>query len=170
MLNFNDLMVIIFKQVILGGGRMKFLPENVVDSEEQAGQRKDGKNLPDIWKNQKTDDGKNGVNATYIESGKGLKSVDPAQTDSLLGLFASDHIAYFHEQEQDDDPTLTDMTEKAIQILSKNPNGFFLFVEGKQINKKSIFMNTTRYIHDAINSTLFANICVLLFFFRWQNR
>lgn len=29
------------------------------------------------------------------------------------------------------DPSLTEMTEKAIQILSKNPKGFFLFVEDK---------------------------------------
>jgi alkaline phosphatase len=27
-------------------------------------------------------------------------------------------------------PSITEMTEKAIQILSKNPKGFFLFVEG----------------------------------------
>ena len=29
------------------------------------------------------------------------------------------------------DPSIVDMTEKAIQILSKNPKGFFLFVEDK---------------------------------------
>lgn len=27
------------------------------------------------------------------------------------------------------DPSLVEMTEKAIKILSKNPKGFFLFVE-----------------------------------------
>ncbi len=28
------------------------------------------------------------------------------------------------------EPSLTDMVDKAIDILSKNPNGYFLFVEG----------------------------------------
>jgi len=30
------------------------------------------------------------------------------------------------------DPSLPEMTKVAIDILSKNPNGFFLFVEGSQ--------------------------------------
>jgi len=29
------------------------------------------------------------------------------------------------------DPSLTEMTEAAITILSRNPNGFYLFVEDK---------------------------------------
>lgn len=28
------------------------------------------------------------------------------------------------------DPSLPEMTKAAIDILSKNPNGFFLFIEG----------------------------------------
>jgi alkaline phosphatase len=28
------------------------------------------------------------------------------------------------------EPSLTEMTEKAIEILSRNPNGYFLLVEG----------------------------------------
>jgi alkaline phosphatase len=33
-----------------------------------------------------------------------------------------------------DQPSIVEMTEKAIQILSRNPNGFFLFVEGGRID------------------------------------
>ena len=29
------------------------------------------------------------------------------------------------------EPSIAEMTEKAIEILKKNPNGFFLLVEGK---------------------------------------
>lgn len=32
------------------------------------------------------------------------------------------------------DPSIVDMTEKAIQILSKNPKGFFLFVEDEYLS------------------------------------
>lgn len=34
----------------------------------------------------------------------------------------------------DDIPTLSEMTMKAIDILSRNPNGYFLFVEGGRID------------------------------------
>lgn len=32
------------------------------------------------------------------------------------------------------DPSIVEMTEKAIQILSKNPKGYFLFVEDEYHN------------------------------------
>lgn len=119
--------------VILGGGRKKFLPKSVKDSEGKSGERRDGKNLIESWKFLRTD-----VNASYVESLRDLEQVDPSRTDSLLGLFASSHLAYYHEQENDEDPGLATMTEKAIQILSKNPNGFFLFVEGGRIGMKFV--------------------------------
>ena len=37
------------------------------------------------------------------------------------------------------EPSLTEMTEKAIRILQKNSNGFFLFVEGGRIGFKLKF-------------------------------
>jgi alkaline phosphatase len=36
------------------------------------------------------------------------------------------------------EPSLAEMTEKAIKILSKNPKGFFLLVEG--ISKEQYFV------------------------------
>jgi len=59
--------------------------------------------------------------------------VDTTQTDYLFGLFEPSHVSYLDEQAKNDDPSLEDMTKVAIQILSKNPNGFFLFVEGPEI-------------------------------------
>lgn len=35
---------------------------------------------------------------------------------------------------QDREPTLSEMTEKAIDVLSKNENGYFLFIEGQKID------------------------------------
>ena len=31
------------------------------------------------------------------------------------------------------EPSLAEMTEKAIRMLSRNPKGYFLFVEGKKL-------------------------------------
>lgn len=40
------------------------------------------------------------------------------------------------------EPSLAEMTEKAIKILEKNPKGFFLLVEGRMIGTAS---NTSRH-------------------------
>ena len=34
---------------------------------------------------------------------------------------------------KDNEPSLTEMTEKAIEVLKKNENGFYLLVEGGRI-------------------------------------
>lgn len=55
----------------------------------------------------------------------------------LAGLFESSHMQYDIDRndphyEKAGEPHIKDMTEKAIQILSKNPKGYFLLVEGGQ--------------------------------------
>lgn len=54
----------------------------------------------------------------------------------MLGLFAADHCDYNYKVDgiSDVTPTLSEMTMKAVEILSTNPNGFFLFVEGGRID------------------------------------
>lgn len=36
------------------------------------------------------------------------------------------------------EPSIEEMTEMAIKILSKNPKGYFLFVEGNNIREKEL--------------------------------
>ena len=58
----------------------------------------------------------------------------------LLGLFAMSHVPYLIDRDTEDErkivkaPTLTDMTRKALAILSKSEKGFFLMVEGGRID------------------------------------
>lgn len=52
----------------------------------------------------------------------------------MLGLFESSHMQYHAEADPATEPTLADMTEAAIRSLSRNENGFFLFVEGGRID------------------------------------
>jgi len=50
-----------------------------------------------------------------------------------VGLFARSHMKYRLDRQKhndNDQPTLADMTEKAIEILSRGNNGYFLLVEG----------------------------------------
>lgn len=50
----------------------------------------------------------------------------------LIGLFNDGHMNFDMDRENSSngEPSLTEMTQKAIQILRKNPKGFFLLVEG----------------------------------------
>lgn len=49
----------------------------------------------------------------------------------IPGLFEPGDMPYDLERDPETDPSLTEMVEVAIKILKKNPNGFYLLVEGR---------------------------------------
>jgi len=113
-------------KVMLGGGRAGFLPKNI--REPGKGNRLDGKNLIQTWK----DANPNGV---YVTTDKQLSEVDFDCTDKLFGLFSdTDDLPYHLESEGTETPTLTEMTQAAIKMLQKEPNGYVLLVEGGKID------------------------------------
>jgi len=60
-----------------------------------------------------------------------------APNDRLLGIWGGDTLLYDIDQQNDPSynlPSLAEMTAKAIEVLSRNPNGFFLMVEGGAID------------------------------------
>ena len=121
-------------KVILGGGRGQFINSTVMDEEGIAGKRSDGKNLINEWKQERKKTG----NASYIWNKHQLNEIDFAKTDYLLGLFDNDHCAFYldtiNNNKQNEKPSLADMTVAAIKMLSKDDNGYFLFVEGGKID------------------------------------
>ncbi|CAH2248114.1 intestinal-type alkaline phosphatase-like [Pelobates cultripes] len=113
--------------VILGGGRAYMTAKGTPDPEyptstSSRGLRKDGLNLTDLWLSKRE-------NARYVWNKEEFDLVDESTTDYLMGLFEPKDMNYELNRNPSSDPSLTEMTEKAIKILSKNPNGFFLFVE-----------------------------------------
>lgn len=72
-----------------------------------------------------------GVN--YIEDYQALRAYDDASTP-VWALLHSGHLPYEIDRERDDEPRLSEMTRKAIDLLSKKENGFFLMVEGSIID------------------------------------
>lgn len=82
-----------------------------------------------------------------------MNNVDASKTTHLLGLFDSSHMKYhkevLDENVQDQQPTLTEMLAKAIEVLSKNEKGYFLFVEGGLID---LALHTTQ-THLALDET-----------------
>lgn len=61
------------------------------------------------------------------------RSLENVKCKKLIGLFSQSHIPYVLDRDNNT-PSLLDMTKKAIEILSKNENGFFLMVEGSRID------------------------------------
>ena len=123
--------------VILGGGRDRFLPNDTDAGNGLNGRRVDGRNLISDWLKIKAEKGLRPDSFRYVNNKQQLLDVDPNRVDYLFGLFNADHMSY--DKERDDsylgEPSLEEMTEMAILILSKNPKGFVLLVEGGNIDK-----------------------------------
>jgi alkaline phosphatase len=63
-----------------------------------------------------------------------LHAVDGASGAPLVGLFAPENLSYDAARDGARDPGLAAMAGKAVQVLSHNPKGFFLVVEGGLID------------------------------------
>ena len=98
--------------VVFGGGKDHFIPRSVKGSE-----REDNRNLIEEAKN---------IGYTIV---KNRETFNRISGKYILGLFQLEELTT-HEPE----PSIAEMTQKAIQILSQNKKGFFLMVEGSQID------------------------------------
>ncbi len=134
-------------KVVMGGGRTYFLPNTVKEPESNAsGRRKDGRDLTTEWVSTR------GPKANYVWNKTQFDAIDPAHTDYLLGLFENSHMQYEADRANDKagEPSLTDMTEKAIKLLGKNRKGFYLQVEAGRIDHAHHAGNAKRALIDAI--------------------
>lgn len=133
-------------EVALGGGRSKFLPNTVADPEDagKMGERKDGRNLTGEWVSK--------FGGQYVHKKAEFDAIDPATTHHLLGLFERSHMEYEADRTTDTagEPSIAEMTGKAIDILEKNRKGFFLHVEGGRIDHGHHVGNAYRALTDAI--------------------
>lgn len=111
----------------------------MLDDEGRAGRRTDGRNLIDEWLEERNKVG----SAQYIWHKQQLDELDIQNTDYLLGLFENDHCMYRNDIRDQNllrqEPLLTDMTKRAVEMLKKDENGFFLLVEAGRIDHVSIF-------------------------------
>jgi len=65
---------------------------------------------------------------TFVASAAELEALDPASTTRLAGLFAENEMPSAAART----PTLAEMTRAALAVLGRDPDGFFLMVEGSQ--------------------------------------
>ncbi|XP_046389629.1 alkaline phosphatase, tissue-nonspecific isozyme-like [Ischnura elegans] len=139
--------------VVLGGGRRHLLPKVAQDpetgSEAEEGRRLDGRNLVEDWLRDKRT---RGLRGHYVWNKGQFEAVNPKYIDHLLGLFAYSHMDFEADRDTsaEGDPSLAEMTKKAIQILQKNPHGFFLFVEGGRIDHAHHYNNAYRALQETL--------------------
>lgn len=67
----------------------------------------------------------------YITTPEQMKNT---KSDKIWGMFAGSALAYDIDRDPSKEPSLAEMTEKAINVLSKDKDGFFLMVEGSKID------------------------------------
>ena len=118
-------------KVVLGCGSRELLDSTMVDADGVSGSRNDGKNLIEQWKSISD-------NRVFVSNKDDLMNIDAQKQEQVLGIFGTSHCLYNLEVKEQKleavKPSLADMTEKAIEILSQNENGFFLFAEGGRID------------------------------------
>ncbi len=98
--------------VVLGGGR------DYLD----AGLRKDREDLIDVlWKR----------GYAYVRDPEALRKAPP---EKIWGAFAEAGMERELDRDPAREPSLADMTRKALAVVSRNRKGFFLMVEGSQVD------------------------------------
>lgn len=121
-------------EVAMGGGRRHFLPKDAAYNSPDAvsateGDRKDGRDLTAEWQ-------ATYPNGHYFYDESGFNAFDPESTERVFGLINESHAQYEADRGNDiaGEPSLSEMTEKAIRVLDNNKEGYFLHVESGRID------------------------------------
>jgi alkaline phosphatase len=134
-------------EVAIGGGRSKFLPRETPDPEypNRRGERMDGRDLTGEWLSKYK-------NSAYVWNKQQFDAVDPRRTKHLIALFEPSYMKYEYDRRADaaGEPSLSEMTAKAIDILARNPKGYFLMVEGGKIDLAHHAGNAFRALTDTV--------------------
>ena len=105
-------------EVVLGGGSLFF-------ESTGGGKRNDSKDLTEEIK---------ALGYDYVTT---KSEMNESNSDKIWGLFAEKNLAYDFDrvaEENEEEPSLAEMTEKAIEVLEKDEDGFFLMIEGSKID------------------------------------
>ncbi|MDN3490296.1 alkaline phosphatase [Pseudoalteromonas sp. S3260] len=136
-------------EVVMGGGRRHFLPKDAAFNSADAvsaveGDRTDARNLVTEWQTTYP-------TGTYVMDQTGFDAISDDAT-KVFGLFNESHMQYEADRDNDiaGEPSLSQMTEKAINVLDNNDKGFFLTVESGRIDHAHHAGNAYNALNDTI--------------------
>jgi len=122
-------------EVMLAGGAAYYLPEGPGSSRDD-----DGLLIP-------LEQSGYQIATTAAE----LAAASPARGTRLIGLFANYHLDYeLDRDESSTQPALADMARAALAFLERDPDGFFLVIEGALIDQASHANNLERAIGETL--------------------
>lgn len=119
--------------VLMGGRKQFFLPTT-----SAGGMRKDGRNLLDEAR---------AAGYAVVATADELKQV---QKGKILGLFNMGNMSFEIDRGKTKEPSLAEMTAKALQILSQGRKGFFAMIEGGRIDHASHRNDAAATIKDTL--------------------
>ncbi|MBZ8142902.1 alkaline phosphatase [Rubrivivax gelatinosus] len=122
--------------VVFGGGSSYFQPATV-----SGGLRNDGRDLIAELKTAKY-----GFASNKTE----FDALPVDGRTKIAGLFTKSHMAYDLDRDASKEPSLAEMTTKAIDALSARKKGFFLMVEGGRIDHALHATNARRALQDTV--------------------
>ncbi|TMW43899.1 hypothetical protein DOY81_011022, partial [Sarcophaga bullata] len=136
--------------LMMGGGMGKFIPNTEVDPFGELGERQDGQNLLKLWQ-------QNNPNGIIVTNRSELLNLNWTKS---MGIFQSSSMEISCFADNEKQPRLVDMTEKAIEFLCKNEEGCIIFIEGGRIDhghhetKPGLSLDETMEMDKAIKRAL----------------
>ncbi|NWF92199.1 MAG: alkaline phosphatase [Syntrophaceae bacterium] len=118
--------------VLFRGRKAFFIPES------EKGKRKDGRNLLNEAR-------KNGYEV--VETGEEMKR---ARGEKILGLFNMGNMLFEIDRKGSKEPSLAEMTAKALEVLGRKEQGFFMMVEGGRIDHAAHYYDIGAVISDVL--------------------
>ncbi|MEO0370507.1 MAG: alkaline phosphatase, partial [Pseudomonadota bacterium] len=128
-------------QVIMAGGERFLLPKGA-EGRHGPGERKDGLNLIEEAQ---------AAGYTVVYNRDELLALDLSRVEKLLGVFAHNHTFNDQAREtnltegkptyQPDAPSLAEMTQAALTLISRDPDGFFAVIEEEGTDNLANNMN-----------------------------
>jgi alkaline phosphatase len=118
--------------VVIGGGLRFFRPE------ADGGSRTDGRDL--------IEEARSAGYSVALDR----QTYDLAATKPFFALLADDHLAYEVDRRHTDEPSLAEMTQKALELLSAGDDGFFVMIEAGRIDHAAHGNDPVGTLHDVL--------------------
>jgi alkaline phosphatase len=127
-------------EFLAAGGYRYFVPKGG----ELKSKRKDDRDLVKEFKNK-------GYNTFISEADTTqFRSFAPQGKEKVVALFTYSHLPYEIDRDVNKLPSLAEMTEKGIDVLSKYDNGFFMMIEGGRIDHAAHANDPAGMLHDTL--------------------